>query len=337
MRINNPVKFTKGNNANSADNALVTVGEVKSLYKEEYSADGLNWHNDVKNNNDSLMRVSFDGGNNYPLKFSSYINDEIILKNEDGELFNWPTTTGTNSLSIILRGINEAPILSSIVENYPDRVFSQTENGNRYLDFILPGFIKGVSLIRQEPDGHSYLEITDGFVYNFIQDNDENDGNIKLQYYFNSQESSNQYKYFIKIKLNLFNINSGSLISGFKVPVYSSTVQAVPTVTDEEIGVCNYLDKTSTSLNSFTCLTRFVNITRLSLYISSEIAGNISLTVKFGNNTVNVVKPVTTSESWIYIENSQLSSGEITVTRNDDSSDTLSSACIVTGIRVESE
>ena len=34
MKINNPVKFTKGSNANSADNALITVGEVKQLIRK---------------------------------------------------------------------------------------------------------------------------------------------------------------------------------------------------------------------------------------------------------------------------------------------------------------
>ena len=338
MRINKPEKFVKGAAPNSVDNSLITYGEVKNLYKEEFSTDGLNWHAD-KNNVDNLMRISFDGGKKYPLQFSNSINDEIILKQESGELFDWPSVEQSNSMSVVLRGINEVPILSSIVENYAENVVFQMQNQgsstNKILDFVLPGFVKGVSLIRQESDGHSYVEITDNFSYNFVQDNEQNNGNIKLQFYFNSSSSNQTRKFFIKIKLNLYNINN--LIPGFRVPVYSSAVQAIPTVTDEEFGVCNYLDKASASLNSFTCLTRFVNITRLSLYIKAIQPGNISLTVKFGTNTVNVVKSVTSSESWIYIDNTNRSSGEISVTRNNDSSDTLTPACIVTGIRVETE
>lgn len=203
--------------------------------------------------------------------------------------------------------------------------------------FSQHGIIDKVSMIKQESN-LSFIEDSD-ISFNIISDNIDNYGNLKLQYYYSIKESDNLYsKYFIKIKLN--KLNNTAFGTKVNIPVYSSLVNAIPTISDTIYGVCNYLDKNNTDLNQISLLSRFVNIKRLCLYVVSldGSSGNISLNVKFGQNEINnVIKPVTANEKWIYIENTQNSSGEITISRNNDSSDTLSNVCIITGIRVEME
>lgn len=338
MRINNPKKFNASGTGNSED--LVSIGEVLNLTKFKYSSNNIDWH-DNKEDDDIYIKGSFDGGKSYPLFFTGQMNDEIIIKSDNGELFDWPAATSSQSLAVVLSGINSCPILSAIIENDSSILIENPGHGehedNKAIDFIISNYINGVSLIRQEDDGYSYVETIGQISYNFIQDNHDHNGNIKLQYYFTPSEILTNRKYFLKIRLNTNKINQNMLMADFKVPIYSSNVTAIPTKLDEIYGICNYLSKG----DSINCLSRFANVSRIALNVvsaDSNETGNIKLGIKIGNNPEIIdTYQVTAENSWIYINNTSLYSGQISIRRFNDSNDTLNATCIILGIRVENE
>ena len=359
MKINNPVKFTKGSDANSADNELASIGDVKkicgdsknfSIFMQQFSADGTDengWHSE-QTSDDKFVRYSFDGGVNWQIR-SSYQGDTFILKNSNDHLFNFnydfPLGDQNINGSILLAGDSGdaailGAILSSIISNETSNIPSDIINNGVIYDFVQTGIIDKVTLVKQSGDPnqtitlYSYIEDSD-VAFNIVKDNN-NGGNLKLQYYY-SKKASDINSFFVKVKLN--RINNFVIGSKINVPVYSSFESAIPTVSDEVYGTCNYLSKTNSSLTNITLLSRFVNIKRICLYVVSMDGniGNVSLNVKFGQNEVDKVINVSSIENWVYIENTQNSSGEIIITRVSDNNDTLNDICIVTGIRVETE
>ena len=205
--------------------------------------------------------------------------------------------------------------------------------------FLQHGIIDKVSLVKRAGNEYTYIE-DNSFSFNIVKDIVDHQGTLKLQYYYVKTTSDADVLYYMKVKVNLAKFNSFVIGTKFDIPVYSSVENAIPTVSDENYGTCNYLDKTNSALSKITLLSRFVNIKRISLYVASmdKSSGKVSLNVKFGSNEINnVIRDVTGNESWIYIENTANSSGEITVTRNNNLYDTLSNICIITGIRVETE
>ena len=149
MRINNPVKFSKRSNVNSADNELASIGDVKkicgeaknfSVFAQEFSADGTNWHNQ-QNSNDIFVRYSFDGGVNWQIESLQH-GDIFILKSNDSEndfLFNLNNYNGSSG-SILLSGdfgdtALLGAVLSSIIESEGENIPSFTVGSNIAYDF----------------------------------------------------------------------------------------------------------------------------------------------------------------------------------------------------------
>ena len=172
-------------------------------------------------------------------------------------------------------------------------------------------------------------------------------GHIKLQYYFTPDTILENRKYLLKIKLNISKINPNMMIADFKMPVYSSNITAIPTVLNDTYGICNYLSRSQDALtNSINVLSRFSNVSRISLYVVSadeNIDGNVTFNTKIGNFISQTTCYVSTEPSWVYITNTGSSSGEISINRisnNDTLIDPVTGNgidCIILGIRVETE
>lgn len=124
-------------------------------------------------------------------------------------------------------------------------------------------------------------------------------------------------------------------------PVYSSTINAIPTIYDETFGVCNVLDE---SIPQITCTTKLENVNKVSIKVISSdpmITGNVKLAFACGSITWEEVIPVTSTETWVVLNPPSSLSGTLVVTRvTADSADTLKSddlviSLCITNIKVE--
>ena len=344
MKISNPVKFFASQNSDELFRSILMArGDVVQQYSETGDENQANWH-DTLSEFDKWTKISFDGGKTFPLKFLKNFDDEVVISDENGELFNWPTTiTDPNnnnatffSNTIVLSGANAIPILNEIV-NEDDSVSKDSIeiNGETItkLDFTKTKYVKGVSLIRQEDDEFSFIEITD-LSYNFSQDGNEN---IRLTCKFSVKEAGlTNRKYFYKIKLNKTN----NFFAGVKCPVYSNMITAIPTVATDDFGICNQLDKNNENLKTIIFTYSPKNIKSISLYVGSgEIlrSGNVNFLVKIGETEYEFVRNVTREFSWITFNNYNNAQGEVSITRLTTNNDTLNAVCIISGIRVETE
>lgn len=107
-------------------------------------------------------------------------------------------------------------------------------------------------------------------------------------------------------------------------PVYSSSINAIPSVYDEEFGVCNLLDE---SIPQITCTTKFEDVNRLSLKLvsaDSNVTGNVVLAFQCGEVSWEETITVTDKESWIELTPENRLTGTMVITRVYGSSfDTL--------------
>lgn len=124
-------------------------------------------------------------------------------------------------------------------------------------------------------------------------------------------------------------------------PVYSSTINAIPTIYDETFGVCNVLDE---SIPQITCTTKLENVNKVSVKVissDSNVTGNVKLAFACGSITWEEVIPVTSAEEWVVLNPPHSLSGTLVITRViADSADTLKSddlviSLCVTNIKVE--
>ena len=129
-------------------------------------------------------------------------------------------------------------------------------------------------------------------------------------------------------------------------PVYSTLINAIPTVYDETYGICNLLDE---NIPSVTCLTKLEDINVLSLkVVTSDLSvtnKTVDLRFNCGNTEFTQTIPVKNTEEWVSINLPNQLSGTLIITRqynstNDTLNETMDgvksilSVCI-TNIKVE--
>jgi hypothetical protein len=109
-------------------------------------------------------------------------------------------------------------------------------------------------------------------------------------------------------------------------PVYSSSITAIPSVYDEEFGICNLLDE---GIPMITCTTKFEDVNRLSLKMRSADPNVSDKQVKLAFNCGStswqeVFDEITATEKWVSITPPERLTGTLTITRLlEDSADTL--------------
>lgn len=124
-------------------------------------------------------------------------------------------------------------------------------------------------------------------------------------------------------------------------PVYSSPVSAIPSIYDEELGVCNVLDE---AIPQITCSSKFEDINRFSLKVvsaDSNVVGKVKLSFSCNTTQWEETIDVTGTETWVSLTPPERLTGTMIITRlTSDPSDTLKDEDLVislyiTNIKVE--
>ena len=183
-----------------------------------------------------------------------------------------------------------------------------------------------------ERDTEEFLVENKSFKYKF----DETSG-LVIKFLSNpSTPSANLMGYDVTV-------STGSEGQGFgvEIPVYSTTISAIPTIYDETFGICNYLDA---EFNYIECITTLSDVTKMKIKLVSAdpiIGGNIVLNFICGDTSFNQTVAVTTSKEYVEIILPTTLSGNLRIERLfNDVNDTLKDnnvviSAIITEIKVE--
>ena len=288
MKINNPTKFFPSmvNMKDSTEynqmvynSVLISRGDIIKKYApigDEQNEDI--WHKE-QNTDDKWVKFSFDGGITYPLKLQ-FKNDLVIklVKTEED-----------------LNG-NLEPL--QIIEFD----LSEYEYSQEYVEAARNGLLSLASYYTETTTNADGEIITNEWYANIPNFSYSFDDNFKVKIKILSDVPLKYSGIILTIGVDGSNSNALAV----STPTFSSNISAIPTVYDEDNGICNYLDE---NFPAITCLTKFENINSLSLKIKivSPIpgapAGNTrQIKLRFKCGKTEVIKPITlpsdASEKW---------------------------------------
>lgn len=326
MKISNPMRFfpelmknedPTAFNTLAWNSVLISRGDIIRKYAPIDSQNESFWHTGNANNDDKWVKFSFDGGITYVLKFQ-FKNNLVLKIRKDGQF-------------------NPLDEIEFDLTSYSVSVFEAAKNGLLSLTSI---HVETDSSTNDESTWYSNIS---NFSYSFIEEDDSKVLKIKLL----ADVPSNSSGIMLTIGVDGSNTNALAVSS----PIFSSTTGAIPTVYDEEFGICNLLDN---KISSITCLTKFEDVNSLSLKVVSAdetVSGNIVLAFGCGSSNYDdgtwpsQVIPVDNVEKWVTINVPRSITGTLVIKRIFDSvDDTLKSnselndviiSAVITNIRME--
>lgn len=263
MKINNPFKYfgLKTSDPGYAEAkkkaAFLTQGDIVKLYSESGN-DSLNdWHTVGPTTRDKWIKISFDGGDNFPIKLR-FDSEPVIFNGLVVASFN----DASDKLGTIVSG--NAPSVGSLVsENYEwiDNTSSGSILSGEWT-YSLPEYdfnILNAGIVKVElVNGDNYLTDVPSNKFSYKFDPSNYTFSIKINEISLAYDHPRAFNISIKTA-------SGGYSYQYDKAVNTYAVNAIPTVYDDDLGmICNYLDR---NIPKITCTTNVSNINTIKLNV----------------------------------------------------------------------
>lgn len=340
------------------NSVLVSRGDIVKKYAQGDYPNELAWHvAEFPSKDDRWVKISFDGGISYPLKFQ-FKNQLVVpvVKNlsDLGEDFDLNTdiefSLFDQPISVYDAAKNGLISLTAVV-NIPDHLNgndqtataqTEPEAGDQTEPETDPDTgdqtepEAGDQTSTSEPVDYEESWFVSLSKFRYIYDDERKVIIVRLL------EELPSYTVALMLRVGVDGSNSNAL--AVSSPLYSMSTGAIPTVYDSGdanrtgYGICNMLDR---RIPTITCLTKFEDINALSLKVVSaeNTTGKIKLEFICGDTTWTEVFEVTGRETWVnVIEIPKPLTGTMVINRifgdvNDN--DIQDTSIFVTNIRME--